>query len=199
MGGVSFKKSYGGGKSNGGDVSDVTSSASPRQWLGLALWTFMTVDSVSPKTGLAEMGRFKATQRSLSLFKWGLIARVSLSTPSALNRSKDAGGRLNLVWVSILLRQQHRGGRSIPLGNDPDLGATIRQVGGQQAVPIGEGAIVGGPVLGANVSPIPSLVAMEPPQEQIWWHELEGGWGGDDLAEWEWRIHRHFYHLAMTQ
>ena len=27
----------------------------------------------------------------------------------------------------------------------------------------------------------------------------EGGWGGDNLAEWEWRIHRHFYHPAMNQ
>ena len=131
MGRVSFKKSWCDGKSTGGDVSELTSSATPRQRLGVSTWTFNPVDTVSPKTLLAETSRFKATQRSLSLFKWGLIARVSLSTPSALNRSKDAGGRLNLVWVSILLRQQHRGGRSIPLGNDPDLGATIRQVGGQ--------------------------------------------------------------------
>jgi hypothetical protein len=40
---------------------------------------------------------------------------------------------------------------------------------------------------------------MEPPQEHLWWQELEGGWGGDNLAEWEWRIHRHFYHPAMNQ
>jgi len=100
---------------------------------------------------------------------------------------------------SILLRQQHRGGRPIPLGDDPNLGATSRQVGGQQPVPIGEGAIVGSPVLRANVSPIPSPVAMEPPQEHLWWHELEGDRGGDDLAEWECRIHRHFYHPAMNQ
>jgi hypothetical protein len=32
------------------------------------------VDTVSPKAVLAETGRFKATQRSLSSFKWGLIA-----------------------------------------------------------------------------------------------------------------------------
>ena len=32
---------------------------------------------------------------------------------------------------SILLRQQHRGHRPVPLGDDPDLGSTIRQVGGQ--------------------------------------------------------------------
>jgi len=148
---------------------------------------------------LAKMGRFKGTQRSLSPFKWGLIARVSLSTPSALNRSKDAGGRLNLVWVSILLRQQHRRHRPVPLRNDPDLGTTTCHVGRQQPVPIGEGTIVSGPVLGANGSPIPSLVAMEPPQERLWRHELEGGWGGDNLTEWKWRIHRHFYHPAMNQ
>jgi hypothetical protein len=40
---------------------------------------------------------------------------------------------------------------------------------------------------------------MEPPQEHLWWQELESSWGGDDLAEWEWRIHRHFYHPAMNQ
>jgi hypothetical protein len=40
---------------------------------------------------------------------------------------------------------------------------------------------------------------MEPLQEHLWWHELEGGWGGGNLAEWKWRIHRHFYHLAMNQ
>jgi hypothetical protein len=51
----------------------------------------------------------------------------------------------------------------------------------------------------ANGSPIPSLVAMEPGLEQVWWHELESGWGGDDLAESKWRIHRHFYHPAMNQ
>ena len=28
---------------------------------------------------------------------------------------------------------------------------------------------------------------------------LEGGWGGSDLAEWKWRIHRHFYHPAINQ
>ncbi len=66
MGWVSFKKSYGGGKSTGGDVSEVTSSATPRQSMG--------VDTVSPKTVLSETGRFKATHRSLSPFKWGLIA-----------------------------------------------------------------------------------------------------------------------------
>ena len=104
-----------------------------------------------------------------------------------------------MVWVSILLRQQHRGARPIPLGDDPDLDTTFRQVGGQEPVPIGEGTIIGSPVLRANVSPIPSLVAMEPPQEHLWWHELEGGWGGDNLAEWKWRIHRHFYHPAMNQ
>ena len=57
----------------------------------------------------------------------------------------------------------------------------------------------GSQVLRANGSPIPSLVAMEPLQEQVWRHELEGGWGGDNLAEWKWRIHRHFYHPAMNQ
>lgn len=36
------------------------------------------VDTVSPKAVLAETGRFKATQRSLSLFKWGLIAQAPL-------------------------------------------------------------------------------------------------------------------------
>jgi len=108
-----------------------------------------------------------APRRSLSLFKWGLIARVPLSPPPALNRSKDAGGRLNLVWVSILLRQQHRGGRPVRLGDDPNLGATSRQVGGQQPVPIGEGTIIGSPVLRANVSPIPCLLAMEPWKWQV--------------------------------
>ena len=104
-----------------------------------------------------------------------------------------------LSAISILLRQQHRGRRPVPLRDDSDLGATIRQVGGQQAVPIGESTIVGCPVLRANVSPIPSLVAMEPLQEQVWWHEFEGTRGGNDLAEWKWRIHRHFYHPAMNQ
>ena len=129
----------------------------------------------------------------------GLIARVPLSPRQVLNRSKDACGRLNLVWTSILLRQEHRGGRPVPLGDDPDLDTTCRQVGGQEPVPIGEGTLVGSPVLRANGSPIPSLVAMEPLQEHLWWHELEGGWGGNDLAEWKWRIHRHFYHPAMNQ
>jgi hypothetical protein len=36
------------------------------------------VDTVSPKAVLAETGRFKATQRSLSPFKWGLIAWAPL-------------------------------------------------------------------------------------------------------------------------
>ena len=101
--------------------------------------------------------------------------------------------------VSILLRQQHRGHRPVPFRNDPDLGATIRQVGGEEPVYIGKRTIVGCPVLRAEGSPIPSLVAMEPPQEHLWWHELESSWGGDDLAEWECRIHRHFYHPAMNQ
>ena len=47
-------------------------------------------------------------------------------------------------------------------------GATTRQVGGQEPVPIGEGTIVGSPVLRVDGSPIPSLVTMEPPQEQVW-------------------------------
>ena len=68
---------------------------------------------------------------------------------------------------SILLRQQHRGHRPVPLGDDPDLGAAIRQVGGQEPVPIGKGTIVSGPVLRVNVSPIPSLVAMEPWKWQV--------------------------------
>jgi hypothetical protein len=87
-------------------------------------------------------------------------------------------------------------GPYLPLPRGDGLAA---KKGGQQPVPIGEGAIVGGPVLRANGSPIPSLVAMEPPQEHLWRHELEGGWGGDNLAEWKWRIHRHFYHPAMNQ
>ena len=92
---------------------------------------------------------------------------TAVDSPPALNRSKDAGGQLNLVWVSILLRQQHRGGQPVRLGDDPDLGATSRQVGGQQPVPIDEGAIVGGLVLRANGSPIPSLVTMEPWKWQV--------------------------------
>jgi len=40
---------------------------------------------------------------------------------------------------------------------------------------------------------------MEPVLEQVWWHELESGWGGNDLAEWKWRIHPNFYHPAMNQ
>jgi hypothetical protein len=40
---------------------------------------------------------------------------------------------------------------------------------------------------------------MEPVLEQVWWHELESGWGGDNLAEREEWIHRHFYHPAMNQ
>jgi hypothetical protein len=39
---------------------------------------------------------------------------------------------------------------------------------------------------------------MEPGLEKVWWHKLESGWGGNDLAKWEWRIHRHFYHPAMN-
>ena len=35
MNGVSFKKSYGGGKLTGGDDSEATSSATPRQTLGV--------------------------------------------------------------------------------------------------------------------------------------------------------------------
>ena len=35
MGGVSFKKSWGDGKATGGDVSETTSSATPRQRLGV--------------------------------------------------------------------------------------------------------------------------------------------------------------------
>ena len=64
---------------------------------------------------------------------------------------------------------------------------------------MGEGTIIGSPVLRANVSPIPSLVAVEPGLELVWWHELASGWGGDNLAEWKWRIHRHFYYPAMNQ
>ena len=78
MGGVSFKKSWCDGKSTGGDVSELTSSATPRQRLGVDTWIFMTVDTVSPKTLLAETSRFKATQRSLSSFKWSLIAWAPL-------------------------------------------------------------------------------------------------------------------------
>jgi hypothetical protein len=74
MGWVSFKKSWCDGKSTGGDVLEATSSATPRQRLGVSTWTFNPVDSVSSKTDLAETGRFKATQRSLSLFKWSLNA-----------------------------------------------------------------------------------------------------------------------------
>jgi hypothetical protein len=100
---------------------------------------------------------------------------------------------------SIFLRQEYRGHRPVPLGDDPDLGAVRHEVGRQKAVAIGKGAIVGGPVLRADGSPIPSLVALEPVLEKVWWHQLEGGGGGDNLAEWEWRIHRLFYRLAMNQ
>ena len=47
MNGVSFKKSYGGGKLTGGDVSEATSSATPRQRVGVETWIFMTLDTVS--------------------------------------------------------------------------------------------------------------------------------------------------------
>jgi len=72
-----------------------------------------------------------------------------------------------VLHSSILLRQQHRGHRPIPLGNDPDLGATIRQVGRLEPVSIGKGTIVSGPALRANGSPIPCLVAMEPWKWQV--------------------------------
>jgi hypothetical protein len=85
-----------------------------------------------------------------------------------------------------------------PFRNDPDLGATIRQVGGEEPVYIGKRTIVGCPVLRAEGSPIPSLVAMEPPQEQVWWHQLQSGRGGDDLAKWEEWIHRNFYHPGSS-
>jgi len=51
MGGVSFKKSYGGGKLTGGDDSEATSSATPRQTLGVDTWTFNPVDTVSTDPG----------------------------------------------------------------------------------------------------------------------------------------------------
>ena len=94
MRGVSFKKSWCDGKSTGGDVSETTSSATPRQRLDVSTWTFNPVDTVSLEVVLAEMGRFKATQRSLSPFKWSLIARVMTGrtpTSRATNRR---------VWMS---------------------------------------------------------------------------------------------------
>ena len=57
-------------------------------------WIFNPVDTVSLEVVLAEMGRFKATQRSLSPFKWSLIARVMTGrtpTSRATNRR---------VWMS---------------------------------------------------------------------------------------------------
>jgi hypothetical protein len=51
MNGVSFKKSYGGGKLTGGDVSEATSSATPRQGVGVETWIFMTLDTVSTYPG----------------------------------------------------------------------------------------------------------------------------------------------------
>jgi hypothetical protein len=46
--------------------------------VGVNTLTVKTEDTVSLKTVLAETGRFKATQRSLSLFKWGLITQAPL-------------------------------------------------------------------------------------------------------------------------
>ncbi len=51
MGRVSFKKSYGGGELTGGDVSDATSLATPRQRVGVDSWTFNDVDTVSTFPG----------------------------------------------------------------------------------------------------------------------------------------------------
>lgn len=100
---------------------------------------------------------------------------------------------------SIFLRQEYCGNRPVPLGDDPDLGAIRRQVGRQETVALDEITVIGGPVLRADGSPIPSLVALEPVLKKVWRHQLEGCRGGDNLAEWEWRIHRLFYRLAMNQ
>ena len=62
----------------GSDVLEATSLATPRQRVGVSTWTFNPVDTVSLEVVLAEMGRFKATQRSLSPFKWSLIAWAPL-------------------------------------------------------------------------------------------------------------------------
>ena len=48
----------------------------PPQTMGVDTWSVSPVESLSVPTVLAETSRFKATQRSLSLFKWGLIAQA---------------------------------------------------------------------------------------------------------------------------
>jgi hypothetical protein len=73
---------------------------SPIGWLDVSTWTFNPVDTVSLEVVLAEMGRFKATQRSLSTLG-GNLPRIAVD--SRLSSMGDAAPLL-AVPTSLLAR-----------------------------------------------------------------------------------------------
>ena len=142
----------------------------------------------------------------------GLTATMGVALMTTLTIKLPSAQAL-LILICTYVGAIYGGSRSAILLNIPgtpassasclDGYALARQgqdhAGRQDAVAIDEVAVIGGPVLRIYDSPIPSLVALQPGMQQLPWHQLEGGGGGNDLAKWEERIHRLFYRPVMNQ